>query len=428
MKKFIVPALFAFLFVAASCMNMNGGSEKGGSIRVALPGSGRYYLYNKENADKFVVRVIGESETIEKDAALGGVIEFTELEAGAYTVEAEARDSANNDELIASGSKDIKVEADKTTECSLTLILLSNIFSIAEDGSIVINKTKLEKTALVTVIDTATTIKGSGSEGVFIDGRTVTLSPYSIGKYEVTQELFEAVMGENPSKFQGESYPPAEGETQKLRPVESISWYHAIVFCNRLSILMGLEECYTAYDENGQKVDCENIAYSDIKPNYPSAKNTWQSVSCDLSKNGFRLPTAAEWEFAARGGDQYADDWDYTYAGTSNLNALSYVAWYVDNSNDITHEVGKLKPNGLELYDMSGNCWEFCSDRSDSISQGTVTDPIAENASGECIRISGSFSDSSTLAHVYSFYPNSVTDTYSNNGIRLARSGFPRAN
>ncbi|WP_296662220.1 MULTISPECIES: SUMF1/EgtB/PvdO family nonheme iron enzyme [unclassified Treponema] len=432
MKKFIVLALFAFLFVAASCMNMSGGSEKGGSIRVALPGSGRYYLYNKENADKFVVRVIGESETIEKDAALGGVIEFTELEAGEYTVEAEARDSANNDELIASGSKDIKVEADKTTECSLTLILLSNIFSIAEDGSIVINKTKLEKTALATVIDVATTITGSGSEGVFIDGRTVTLSPYSIGKYEVTQELFEAVMGENPSKFQGGSYPPEDGETQKLRPVESISWYHAIVFCNRLSILMGLEECYTAYDENGQKVDCENIAYSDIKPNYPSAKNTWQSVSCDLSKNGFRLPTAAEWEFAARGGDQSAStDWNYTYAGTSDINALSDVAWYnndLDASTKKTHEVGKLKPNRLGLYDMSGNCWEFCSDRSESIPLGVVTDPIAENASGECIRISGSFSDSSTWAHVYSSYTNSVTDTYSNNGIRLARSGFPRAN
>jgi len=70
MKKFIVPALFAFLFVAASCMNMSGGSEKGGSIHVALPG-GRY-VYSKENADKFVVRVIGETETIEKEAMLGG--------------------------------------------------------------------------------------------------------------------------------------------------------------------------------------------------------------------------------------------------------------------------------------------------------------------------------------------------------------------
>ena len=425
MKKFIVLALFAFLFVAASCMNMSGGSEKGGSIRVALPGSGRYYLYNKENADKFVVRVIGESETIEKDAALGGVIEFTELEAGEYTVEAEAWDS-DNDELIASGSKDIKVEADKTTECSFSLII-SNCF-VAKDGSIVINKTKLEKTALATVIDTATKITGSESDGVFISGRTVTLSPYSIGKYEVTQELFEAVMGENPSKFQGESYPPEDGETQKFRPVETISWYHAIVFCNRLSILMGLEPCYTIIEQNGGEVPYESIALSAINQDC----STWQSVSCDLSKNGFRLPTAAEWEFAARGGDQSAStDWNYTYAGTSDINALSDVAWYnndLDASTKKTHEVGKLKPNRLGLYDMSGNCWEFCSDRSESIPLGVVTDPIAENASGECIRISGSFSDSSTWAHVYSSYTNSVTDTYSNNGIRLARSGFPRAN
>ena len=430
MKKFIVPALFAFLFVAASCMNMNGGSEKGGSIRVALPG-GRY-VYSKENADKFVVRVIGENETQEQESTGGASIEFTELEAGDYTVEAEAWDS-DNDELIASGSKDIKVEADKTTECPFTLII-SNCF-VAEDGSIVINKTKLEKTALATVIDTATTITGSGSDGVFVDGRTVTLSPYSIGKYEVTQELFEAVMGENPSKFQGDSYPPADGETQELRPVETISWYHAVVFCNRLSLLMGLEECYTAYDENGQKIDCENIAYSDIKPNSTSDKNTWQKVDFDLSKNGYRLPTVAEWEFAARGGDQNAStDWNYTYAGTSDINTLSDVAWYnndSDPSTKKTHEVGMLKPNRLGLYDMSGNCWEFCSDRSENIPSGEVIDPWAENTSGGCIRKSGSFSDNSNWAHISNSYPNSVSDiktyTYSNNGIRLARSGFPRA-
>ena len=125
--------------------------------------------------------------------------------------------------------------AGETTECPFTLII-SNCF-VAEDGSLVINKTKLEKTALATVIDTATTITGSGNEGVFIDGRTVTLSPYSIGKYEVTQELFEAVMGKNPSKFQGESNLPEAGETQVLRPVEKVNWYHAIVFCNKLSFL-----------------------------------------------------------------------------------------------------------------------------------------------------------------------------------------------
>lgn len=293
---------------------------------------------------------------------------------------------------------------------------------LATTQNIVINGKEYEKTALEDVIDTATTITRSGTEGVFIDDRTVTLSPYSIGKYEVTQELFEAVMGVNPSKFQGDSYPPAEGETQKFRPVESISWYHAIVFCNRLSILMGLEECYTAYDENGQKVDCENIDYSDIKPNSTSDKNTWQKVDFDLTKNGYRLPTVAEWEFAARGGDQNADDWNCTYAGSNDLDS---VAWYTGNSDSISHEVGKKNPNSLGLYDMSGNCWEFCSDRSSSIPSGNVTDPVAENASGGCIRKSGSFSDNSNWAPISKSYTNGVNDiktyTYENNGFRLAR-------
>ena len=351
MKKFIVPALFAFLFVAASCMNMSSGSEKGGSIRVALPG-GRY-VYSKEKADKFVVRVIGETETIEKEAMLGGVIEFTELEPGEYTVEAEARDSKNNDELIAFGSKDIKVEADKTTECSFSLII-SNCF-VAEDGSLVINKTKFEKTALATVIDTATTITGSGKVGVFIDGRTVTLSPYSIGKYEVTQEFFEAVMGKNPSKFQGESNLPEAGETQVLRPVEKVNWYDAIVFCNKLSILMGLEPCYSVNGiDDWQEFDYGSIPDSKSYASYSS----WESVSCDFTKNGYRLPTEAEWEFSARGGNQSADDWNYTYAGSNNLDS---VAWHKGNSNK-THEVGMLVPNRLGLYDMSGNVTEWCWD------------------------------------------------------------------
>ena len=349
MKKFIVPALFAFLFVAASCMNMSGGSEKGGSIRVALPG-GRY-VYSKENADKFVVRVIGETETIEKEAMLGGVIEFTELEAGEYTVEAEARDSKNNDELIASGSKDIKVVAGETTECPFTLII-SNCF-VAEDGSLVINKTKLEKTGLATVIDSVVMANLDG--GAVDDGTEKEISPYAIGKYEVTRELFEAVMGIDPSSTERVT----EEETYELHPAGSICWYAAIVFCNKLSILMGLEPCYSIDGiDDWQEFDYESIPGSKTDNNVAS----WQSVSCDFSKNGYRLPTAAEWEFAARGGDMSAEDWNYRFSGS---NKADDVAWYSGTSNYNLHEVGLLNPNRLGIYDMTGNSTEYVWSDSD---------------------------------------------------------------
>ena len=291
---------------------------------------------------------------------------------------------------------------------------------LATTENIVINGRVYEKTALEDVIvGTATTITGSGSDGVFIDGRTVTLSPYSIGKYEVTQELFEAVMGVNPSTNTTDNL--AAGETQELRPVETIMWYHAVVFCNKLSALVGLDKCY-AITSGGTLVDIDSLDLNGIKAAY---KN-WD-VSCDLTKNGYRLPTAAEWEFAARGGNQNADDWNYTYAGSDSIDS---VAWYKDNSNSISHEVGMKNPNSLGLYDMSGNCWEFCWDITyNEPSKETVTDPMGESGYSYRSRPSGSYSDTENDAKVIQRYADSAgTYSYKNNGFRLARSGFPRAN
>lgn len=226
-------------------------------------------------------------------------------------------------------------------------------------------------------------------------------------------------MGENPSTNTTDNL--VAGETQVLRPVETIMWYHAVVFCNRLSALVGLDKCYTI-TSGGSLVDIDSLNLSGIK----SAYKTWD-VSCDLTKNGYRLPTAAEWEFAARGGDQNTDDWNYTYAGS---NEIDNVAWYKDNSSSISHEVGLKDPNNLGLYDMSGNCWEFCWDITyNGPSSETITDPMGESGYSYRSRPSGSYSDTENNAKVVQRYADTAgTYSYKNNGIRLARSGFPRAN
>ena len=345
MKKFIVPALFAFLFVAVSCMNMSSGSEKGGSIRVALPG-GRY-VYSKENADKFVVRVIGENETQEQESMGGALIEFTELEPGEYTVEAEAWDSTENC-MLSSGSTSVTVKEGKTADCPLSLIL-----GLSSYGNMIIGNKELKKTGLVTVTDSVVMANLDG--GAIDDGTEKEISPYAIGKYEVTRELFKAVMGVDPSLTDHVS----EEETYELHPAGKVCWYAALVFCNKLSILMGLEPCYSVNGiDDWQEFDYESI---------PGSKNddsdsSWQSISCDFSKNGYRLPTAAEWEFAARGGDMNEEDWNYSFSGSNNADD---VAWHSGTSNSTLHEVGLLKPNRLGIYDMTGNSTEYAWSDSD---------------------------------------------------------------
>ena len=142
----------------------------------------------------------------------------------------------------------------------------------------------------------------------------VTLSSFSIGKYEVTQELWQAVMGSNPSMFKGDL----------KRPVERVSWDDCQEFIHKLNELTGEK---------------------------------------------FRLPTEAEWEYAARGGQKSRG---YLYSGSNDIKS---VAWYDGNSGDTTHPVGQKQPNELGLYDMSGNVWEWCQDRYGKYNSSAQTNP-----------------------------------------------------
>lgn len=187
---------------------------------------------------------------------------------------------------------------------------------------------------------------GNSSETPF---HRVTLSSFYLDKFEVSQAMFIDIMGYNQAYFTGDS----------LRPVEQISWYDAIEFCNRRSLLEGLKPCYTY---TGYGTDCNNWPYG-----WNTAVNN--SIICNWNADGYRLPSEAEWEYAAKGGTLASET---EYAGSNDPQS---VGWYVANSDAIPHPIGLKTPNGLGLYDMSGNVWEWCWDWATNYTSANLTNP-----------------------------------------------------
>lgn len=222
----------------------------------------------------------------------------------------------------------------------------------------------------------------------------VELSSFYLGKYPVTQRLWREIMSKNPSRFKGPT-----------RPVDGISWHDAVEFCNRLSLREGLQPCYSLF--------------GDADPDNWERKNL-EELECDFRASGYRLPTEAEWEYAAQGGQKSKG---YKFSGGYEIDR---VAWYRNNSDGKTHPVGQKKANELGIYDMSGNVWEWCWDWYDEeyYAKSPATNPSGPMIWKYRLLRGGGWHSGATYCRVsYRFYDGPYNGDYViHYGFRLCRA------
>lgn len=213
-----------------------------------------------------------------------------------------------------------------------------------------------------------------------------TLSSFYISQTEVTQELWTAVMGTNPSRFSG-----------KDRPVENVSWLDAVKFCNALSERHGYTPAYTI---------------------------SGSTVEWNREANGYRLPTEAEWEYAARGGIKGAiTEEPLTRSPYSGGFEINQIAWYDANSGKASKPVATKAPNELGIYDMSGNVWEWCWDWYSEYPSGEVTNPTGpEKPTGYRVLRGGAWFTPAKLTRATYRYWNTPTFKSNSVGFRIARN------
>ena len=223
-------------------------------------------------------------------------------------------------------------------------------------------------------------------------------------KYPTTQKMWIEVMESNPSQFKDDN-----------KPVECITWWRALDYCNKLSEKYGLEPVYDLSKSAQGILMIKELGGETVYPDVANFKNT----------EGFRLPTEVEWEWFARGGQNAIEQgtFDNTYSGSNSINE---VAWYYENSGGnkgTTQDVGLKKPNQLGLYDCTGNVWEWCYDTTENIEEGKNYIYKAFDSSNIYRRVKGgSWSNDAENCAVLNRSSSQAASAYDVIGFRLVRT------